>query len=162
MFKIRKATIEDVQLIQRLAFQVWPQTYSRILSVEQINYMLDMMYSLSALRRQMEEKCEFIIIYNGKEPAGFASYQELKPTVWKLHKLYVLIAEQGNGTGRFMMNYIFDEIKKQGAKSLELQVNKENLAKHFYQKLGFTQREMIKLDIGNGYFMDDYVMEKMV
>ena len=110
----------------------------------------------------MEEKCQFIIIYNGKEPAGFASYQELKPTVWKLHKLYVLITEQGNGTGRFMMNYIFDEIKKQGAKSLELQVNKENLAKNFYQKLGFTQREMIKLDIGNGYFMDDYVMEKMV
>lgn len=149
-------------MIRRLTFLVWPQTYSRILSVEQINYMLDMMYSVSSLTKQMEEKCQFIIIYTGKEPAGFASYQELKPTVWKLHKLYVLVSEQGKGTGKFMMNYIFDEIKKLGAKSLELQVNKENRAKNFYQKLGFTQREMIKLDIGNGYFMDDYVMEKMV
>ena len=162
MFKIRKATVEDIPLIRTLTFQVWPRTYSKILSVEQISYMLDMMYSVSSLTKQMEEKCQFIIIYSRGEPVGFASYQELKPTVWKLHKLYVLITKQGQGTGRFMMDYIIEEIKKQGARSLELQVNRQNHAKKFYQKLGFTEREMIKLDIGNGYFMDDYVMEKLV
>ena len=162
MFKIEKATTEDIPLIRRLTFAVWPKTYSRILSVGQIDYMLEMMYSVSSLRKQMEDKCQFIIIYSGGEPVGFASYQELKPGAWKLHKLYVLVSEQGKGTGKFMMDYIMGEIKKQGAESLELQVNRRNLAKNFYEKLGFAQREMIKLDIGNGYFMDDYVMEKQL
>ena len=61
--------------------------------MEQIDYMLEMMYSVSSLKKQMEDKCQFIVIYSGGEAVGFASYQELKPGVWKLHKLYVLVSE---------------------------------------------------------------------
>ena len=108
----------------------------------------------------MEDKCQFIFVYEDHEPVGFACYQEIKPKAWKLHKIYILISQQGKGTGTFVIDHVIGEISRQSATSLELQVNRNNPAKGFYEKLGFTESEQIKLDIGNGFFMDDYVMKK--
>jgi ribosomal protein S18 acetylase RimI-like enzyme len=160
LLTIQKATVADIPLIRRLTFQVWPQTYAPILSQSQIDYMLDMMYSEASIRKQMEDGSQFIFVYEGEEPVGFACYQELKPGAWKLHKIYVLISQQGKGTGKFMVDHVIGEIGKKGAITLELQVNRNNKAKTFYEKLGFVEREMIKLDIGSGFIMDDYVLEK--
>ena len=162
MFKIEKATIKDIPLVRELCFKVWPQTYSGILSEGQINYMLEMMYSESSLKQQMEEGAEFIFVYEDSEPVGFASFEEIEPSLFKLHKIYVLPSQQGKGTGKFVIDYILEEIKGRGASSLQLQVNRNNKAKGFYEKLGFTCIKEIKLDIGRGYVMDDYIMEKLV
>ena len=160
MFSIKKATIADIPLIRQLTFKVWPQTYATILSRQQIDYMLEMMYSESALRKQIDDGCQFIFVYEDNEPVGFAGYQEIEPKAWKLHKIYILISQQGKGTGSFVIDHVISEISKQGAASLELQVNRNNPAKSFYEKLGFTESEQIKLDIGKGFIMDDYVMKK--
>ena len=160
MLSIRIAAVTDIPLIRELTFAVWPQTYSNIISKTQIDYMLDMMYSQASLQKQItEEGCTFIIAYDGKEPVGFASYNEPKPHTWKLNKIYVLQSQQGKGTGKFIINYIITEIKKLNAKALQLQVNRHNNAKLFYEKLGFTVIDTSDLDIGNGYFMNDYIME---
>jgi diamine N-acetyltransferase len=160
VFKIKTSTTNDISLIRQLTFQVWPQTYASILTQQQIDYMLEMMYSKASLKKQMADGCQFKLIYDDAEPVGFASYQEIKPTVWKLHKIYILFSQQGKGTGKFMIDHILKEIQQQGATALQLQVNRNNKAKSFYEKLGFTEIEIINLDIGNGFFMNDYVMEK--
>lgn len=161
MFEIKKAEIDDIPLIRELTFRVWPQTYASILSQEQIDYMLEMMYSEFSLKNQMtKDGCQFIIVYENGNPVGFASYSEEETQRWKLNKIYVLQNQQGKGTGKHMINYIIEEIKKQNANSLYLQVNRYNNAKTFYEKLGFAEIDFINLDIGNGYFMNDYVMEK--
>ena len=161
MFEIKKAEIDDIPLIRELTFRVWPQTYASILSQEQIDYMLEMMYSEFSLKNQMtKDGCQFIIVYENGNPVGFASYSEEETHRWKLNKIYVLQNQQGKGTGKHMINYIIEEIKKQNANSLYLQVNRYNNAKSFYEKLGFAEIDFINLDIGNGYFMNDYVMEK--
>ena len=162
MFRIEKATINDIPLIRQLCFEVWPQTYAGILSQGQIDYMLNMMYSESSLENQIREGSEFILVYEDEVPVGFASYEEIAPTIFKLHKIYVLPSQQGKGTGRFVINKVMEEIGQNGATKLELQVNRNNKAKKFYEKLGFTIREEIKLDIGKGYVMDDYIMEKLI
>lgn len=162
MLKIRNASIKDIPLIQELTYQVWPQTYAPILSNEQIEYMLEMMYSDTSLRQQMGDGARFLIAYDDKVPVGFAAYQEIKPADFKLHKIYVLRTWQGKGTGRFMINHIIEEIRKLGASTLQLQVNRHNKAKDFYALLGFTIIEEADFDIGNGYFMNDYVMEKKI
>ena len=162
MLKIRNASIKDITLIQELTYQVWPQTYAPILSNEQIEYMLEMMYSDTSLQQQMRDGARFLIAYDDKVPVGFAAYQEIKPADFKLHKIYVLRTWQGKGTGRFMINHIIEEIRKQGASTLQLQVNRHNKAKDFYELLGFTIIEEADFDIGNGYFMNDYVMEKKI
>ena len=78
MFKditIRNATVNDIDLIRELTFKVWPQTYSSIISKEQIDYMLEMMYSKKSLADQIAEGSKFIIVQDNKEPVGFASYK---------------------------------------------------------------------------------------
>lgn len=160
VFKIRNASIDDIPLIRELTFKVWPQNYAALLSQEQISYMLDMMYSESSLLRQMNKGSRFIIVYNDNEPIGFAAYFEMTSLIFKLDKIYLLTSQQGKGTGRFVIGYIIDEIKKEGATSLQLQVKRDNKARFFYEKLGFNIIEEKDFDIGNGFFMNDYIMEK--
>ena len=162
MLNIRKASTEDIPLIQKMTYSVLPQTYASILSQEQIEYMLEMMYSHTSLQKQMSEGAQFIIVNDNNEPVGFASFQETEPAIFKLHKIYVLSKQQGKGTGKYVINHITDVIRRQGARSLQLQVNRHNKAKEFYEKLGFTVIEEADFDIGNGYFMNDYVMEKTI
>lgn len=160
MLSIRNTTTADILLIRELTFKVWPQTYAAILSKEQVDYMLEMMYSEVSLQKQMADGCRFIIVYNEAQPVGFASYQEIKSSVFKLHKIYVLTSQQGKGTGRFLIDYIISDIQQKGATSLQLQVSRKNKARDFYEKLLFTVIDEKDFDIGNGYFMRDYIMEK--
>lgn len=160
MLTIRNAATTDIKLIHELALKIWPQTYAGIISKEQIDFMMEMMYSETSLQKQINEGCQFVIINENTQPVGFASYQETGPFIFKLHKIYILNNQQGKGTGRFLLNYIMDTIQKQGAGSLQLQVNRNNKAKFFYEKLGFTVIAEADFDIGNGFFMNDYIMEK--
>lgn len=160
MLSVQKATVADIPLIRQLTFAIWPQTYSNIISKEQIDFMLGMMYNSATLQKQMEEEgCTFIIVHDNKEPVAFASYNETEPQLWKLNKIYILPSQQGKGTGKFMISYIVNEIKSLGAKALQLQVNRQNKAKDFYEKLDFKIIQTADFDIGNGFFMNDYVME---
>jgi len=119
-----------------------------------------MMYSKASLQKQMEEGSQFIIVYDGHEAVGFASFQETEAGIFKLHKIYVLPSQQGKGTGKFLLDHIISEIKSKNAKALQLQVNRYNKARNFYEKLGFIVLYEADFDIGSGYFMNDYVMEK--
>ncbi|MBI1344120.1 MAG: GNAT family N-acetyltransferase [Terrimonas sp.] len=160
MFSTRLASPCDIPLIRELNDKVWPQTYAPILSPEQIGYMLEMMYSENSLLQQMQEGCTFLIVYHDQEPVGFASFQEIEKTIYKLHKIYVLTSEQGKGTGRFLLEDILDRIRKKNGTKIRLQVNRYNTAKKFYEKLGFSVIGQADFDIGNGFFMNDYIMEK--
>ena len=160
MLSVNKATTSDIPLIRQLTFAIWPQTYSAVISKAQIDYMLEQMYNPATLQKQMEEEgCTFIIVYDDKVPVAFASYNETEPQLWKLNKIYILPSQQGKGTGKFIINYIVGEIKTKQAKALQLQVNRQNKAKDFYERLGFKIIKTADFDIGNGYFMNDYVME---
>jgi diamine N-acetyltransferase len=156
------ATEDDIPLIRVLANKIWPPTYSSIITKEQMDYMLEMMYSAAALEKQMQNDAPFIIVYDEGEPIGFASYGEISPNIFKLHKIYILPSQQGKGTGKFIIDYIITEIKNKGASALQLQVNRRNKAKYFYEKIGFTVIKEFDFDIGNGYVMDDYLMEKRI
>jgi len=159
MLTIRHATEADIPLLRTLCFQVWPQTYAAIITQGQIDYMLEMMYSPASLQQQMHSGANFLICYDDTQPCGFASYQDHTNGKFKLDKIYVLPSQQGKGAGRFIIDYIVNSIRPQGAKVLQLHVNKHNIARHFYQKLGFVVAKAAVFDIGNGFVTDDYVME---
>jgi diamine N-acetyltransferase len=158
---VRFADTEDVNSIGFLAHQIWPATYGAILGTAQLQYMLEMMYSPAALRKQMQQQHVFIIAELAEEPVGFASFSKIdEPGIFKLHKLYVSTAIQGRGLGKALLNAVLEEIQTRGAKYLQLNVNRNNKATAFYGKQGFTVIKEEDIDIGNGYLMNDYVMEK--
>src|SRR5688572_924177 len=157
---IRKAYPADVPLIRNMAYEIWPQTYGSILSKDQLDYMLELIYNENTLKEQMEEGVEFILVYDGVHAVGFASFSLIQPQVYKLHKIYVLPSQQGKGTGRFIIDRLVTAMKQKGATTLQLNVNRHNNAKLFYEKLGCVVIREEDVDIGNGYFMNDFVMEK--
>lgn len=159
---VRKAYPADIPLIRELSFKIWPDAYASILSKEQMDYMLDKMYNETTLKEQMEKGDEFIILYDGIQPIGFASVGPIALQTYKLHKIYILPTSQGKGAGRFVIEQILQAMKTKGATSLQLNVNRHNNAKDFYEKMGFAVISEEDNDIGNGYFMNDYVMEKKV
>lgn len=155
----------DFETIQSLAEEIWPVAYASILSPEQLRYMLDLFYNREALMQQhKEKKHRFIIAWDEKNTAcGFASFSRLNEIEnrFKLQKLYVLPHLQGRGLGKMLIQEIIKEIKTEIQVSLELNVNRHNSAVTFYQKNGFEIIREEDIDIGNGYFMNDYVMEKI-
>lgn len=157
---IRMATAADIPLIRTLTNQVWPLTYEKILSRAQIRYMMQLLYSEDSLRRQMDSGHQFLLVYNAGIPVGFASFSEIEATIFKLQKIYLLPNQQGRGTGKFTIDQIISLVTPRGATALRLNVNRHNKAKGFYEKLGFVVISEQKIDIGCGYFMDDYIMEK--
>ena len=158
---IREAGEEEINTIGFLAQQIWPEAYKDILNPAQLKYMMDLFYSPASLKEQIRKKAhKFLLTELEEEPVGFASYSPSDSIQsYKLHKLYVLSQIQGKGIGKAIIDFIVDDIRRSNASSLILNVNRYNKARSFYEKLGFKVIGEEDVDIGNGYFMNDYVME---
>lgn len=161
MITLRKAKEQDIEIIQDIAAATWPATYLELIGQQQIDYMLDKMYNKGELLKQFMEGHTFLIAEDGEKQFGFAGYSiaDHEARIYKLHKLYVLPSAHGKGVGKILVNEVFNQVKDAGAAALQLNVNKNNKAKDFYLKGGFTIKESVKIDIGEGFVMDDYVME---
>jgi GNAT superfamily N-acetyltransferase len=162
MIILRTAKEEDIQVIQDIANSTWYNTYADYLSAEQIEYMLESMYNKGALLTQFQEGHVFLIATEDNVDMGFAGFSLLDAdaAVYKLHKLYVLPEMHGRGVGKLLINEVLNRVKKLGGKSIELNVNRNNKAADFYKSSGFEIKETVNIDIGNGFFMNDYVMSK--
>lgn len=162
MILLRKAREADIPVIQELAKNTWPAAYSAIISTGQIDYMLEKMYNKGELLEQLQKGHVFLIAEENDRDLGFAGFSVSDPErrIYKLHKLYVLPAAHGKGVGKILINEVVNQARAAGAASLELNVNRNNPALEFYKKGGFSIKYTIDLDIGNGFFMNDYVMEK--
>jgi ribosomal protein S18 acetylase RimI-like enzyme len=155
---IREATIKDIPLINRLAYVIWPFAYKEILSAAQLDYMLELIYSKASLQKQFDEGHSFLIVEENNEPVAFADYSLLKDAVYKLNKIYVSQTQQGKGIGKLLIEDVIERIKTKHATALLLNVNRYNKAKQFYERIGFTVISEEDIDIGQGYFMNDYIM----
>lgn len=155
---VREAKGEDLEIIHQLANAIWPTAYKEILSSAQLKYMLDLIYSESSLRKQFEAGHNFLLAEENEVPIAFADYGILKDGIYKLHKIYALPQQQGKGIGKLLINHVIQKIKKENATALLLNVNRNNKAKQFYEHLGFKVISEEDIDIGEGYFMNDYIM----
>lgn len=159
---IREATTADIFTIRAIAENTWPEAYGKIISEEQIRYMLDMTYNDTALLEQMQKGHQFYIADHQGQSIGFASVSQEGNEGCKLNKLYILPTIQKTGAGKALLQAVIHYTRSKQETRLFLQVNKENSAKAFYARMGFIIEKEYKLDIGNGFFMDDYIMSTTV
>ena len=166
MIDIRKASENDLLTIHDMAQVVFRHTYRDILSSEQMEYMMDMMYSLPNLRKQLEEGHHYYIAYDSLIPCGYVSVQYEGPDtdgveVFHLHKIYVMPQAQGRGVGlklfRTVENYVNENVSG-GKARIELNVNKFNSAVNFYRHLGMRVLLEEDFPIGGGFYKTDYIM----
>lgn len=159
---IIKLNVSDISSISSLANKVWPVAYGEILSDKQLYYMLNAFYSSDSLKEQMQKGHLFYGVKESNELLAFIAVETdfpiLKTT--KIHKLYVLPNQQGKQLGKKLILFVSQLALKLGQNKLLLNVNRFNSAKEFYSKLGFIITKEEDIEIGQGYLMEDYVMEK--
>jgi len=162
MYTIREANSADVETIRRLAEQTWWPTYGPILSPEQITYMLSVLYSAEKVYDQIATgEQSFLLLMEEDEAVAFAAYspREEDTDIYKLHKLYCLPQTQGKGYGKILIDAVADKVKAAGKNILDLNVNRYNKARTFYEKMGFDVVYEEDIAIGE-YWMNDFVMRK--
>lgn len=163
MITILEAGLHDIKIIQEITNITWPITYGKILSKEQLDYMLDLIYSDEALTNQYNKKEQlFYLIADAESTLGFIGIEHhyKGEDITRIHKIYLLPETQGKGIGKKVLDEIAKMALENNSTALSLNVNRYNTALTFYKKIGFEVIEEVDIEIGNGYLMEDYVMEK--
>jgi ribosomal protein S18 acetylase RimI-like enzyme len=161
MIDIKRATLRDIPLIHRIAAEVWPVTYSHLMSEEQLDYMFDMMYSPVSLEQQMTVKGHnYFILFDNDIPQGYISVHIVDDTILYLEKIYVLPTAQGKGFGAMLLDRAEKFAALHSLNSIRLNVNRVNKSRFFYERQGFKIISQRDVHIGQGYYMNDYIMEK--
>ncbi len=154
-------TISELPILRRLALEIWPNVYREILSEEQIDYMLDLMYSESALENDFKRGVQFYLLQNDNKNIGYLAFELNKNEVGNLylHKIYIDPNYRKSGVGKQSIQFLKDKAEENQQNKISLNVNRYNSAKEFYQKMGFLVVREEDIDIGNNFWMNDYVME---
>jgi len=159
MISIKKASSkDDISLIATLGREIWHEHYDSIIGPDQVDYMLLHFQSEEAVSDQISHNTVYLIAYFNGVPAGYSAYKFEENKTF-LSKIYILKKFRGNG----IATSLFNEIAKASAdkESIYLTVNKYNeISIKVYEKLGFKTVDSVVTDIGGGYVMDDYIMEK--
>ncbi len=161
MVTFKKASEEDIPLIRILAEKSWKDAYRNIISLEQVEYMLQKMYSAEEILSQLNNPhYHYFIIEENSVPAGFIGFENhYEDKTTKLHRIYLLKDFKGKGLGKTALQFLKEKVNEASDNRIILNVNKNNEAQKIYESQGFTVFDEGIFDIGNGYVMDDYLME---
>jgi ribosomal protein S18 acetylase RimI-like enzyme len=157
---IKELKVGELQIIQDLAQIIWPVSFKDMISGEQIAYMLEWMYNPKKLKENCQNGHIYLLYTENDTPLAFVSYElKMQISTVRIHKLYVHPDCQNMGIGRILLEHVKELVKNTEIIYLDLFVNRNNPAVGFYNSTGFYVAEEINSDIGNGYFMNDYLMK---
>ncbi len=162
---LRKITSDEAADVESMARRIWPEAYKRIISPEQIEYMLGWMYSPRTIAEEILERgIHYHWIVSGNDTVGFLAVGPVLPEKSAvLHKCYLLNEKHGRGLGTQALRSILALLAEAGVPELELRVNRHNSAAiSFYEKNDFRIVGEDVAEIGNGYVMDDFIMRRAV
>jgi ribosomal protein S18 acetylase RimI-like enzyme len=164
MIEMIAAASGDLPLIRQLAEQTFHVTYLPLQPKEKVDYLFNLMYNPTSLAEQMKNGQQFIIAKDETGYLGYASYEIncKKNGMTKIHKIYVLPATQGKGVGKKLIDRIEKIAAQNKNQTLSLNVYRKNPAIEFYEKLGFKSVKEVDIDVGHGFTMNDFVMEKNI
>lgn len=151
----------DIAVVAALAAEVWEEFYVPLIGRAQVDYMVEKFQSAAAIASQIEEGYEYFLLRRGARNVGYCAIREDRADLALfISKFYVLSEGRGSGTGRACMEFIEQLASRRGLERLWLTVNKGNPSVSVYKRLGFHVAADIVMDIGSGFVMDDFRMEK--
>ncbi len=162
MITIHKVkTAGDIKTTAKLAFKIWNQHFVPIIGQEQVDYMLEKFQSERAMKDQVDNGYEYYLLSDeGKEVAYMALVPDYNGKKMMISKIYVDKTSRGKGHGLALLKFAGKECTSRGFNKIWLTVNRFNFdSVEWYKKRGFKVANETQTDIGNGFFMDDYIME---
>jgi len=153
---------EGIARTAALARTIWREHYTPIIGAEQVEYMLATYQSEKAIAEQIAQGADYFLLSHEGEDAGYCALVPETGAVM-LSKLYLLHDFRKRGLATAALGFIEAYCRSHGAQSLWLTVNKNNsIAIAWYVKMGFGNTGPVTKDIGHGFVMDDFRMEKSV
>lgn len=160
MLTVRPATAADIPALRALADAIWRACYPGIITVAQIDYMLERMYAADQIASELAGGMAWDLAEDGGQPAGFLAYGpvDVRRAI-KLHKLYLRPELHGRGHGQQLLGHFHAAARRAGAVRVHLQVNKANTrALRAYERAGYRIERVAVADIGGGFVMDDFIL----
>lgn len=155
-------TEDQIAEVAALAREIWTGHYTPIIGSAQVEYMLDRFQSPAAIAGQIRTGCRYFLIKDGPRSVGYLAVQPKGDELF-LSKIYVLAAMRRKGFGKKAVGFAESLARENGFRKITLTVNKFNNGTiRVYEKIGFKNLGSVIQDIGNGFVMDDYKMEKIV
>lgn len=152
----------NLVLIENMANTIWHEHYTPIIGTEQVIYMLDKFQSVSTMRDQINQGYQYFLINFNDNAVGYLSFEK-RDNVLFLSKIYLLKSERGKGIGRKAMEFVTSLARGSNCIKVALTVNRFNQNSiRAYESAGFEKKGELVQDIGNGFVMDDYLMEKII
>lgn len=154
-------TQEQIEELAQLADKIWHEHFAAIISPEQIDYMVDVFQSYNAINEQLQRMgYSYYFVCVGDKNVGYFGIKQDGNKLF-LSKLYIMKDYRGKGYASETFNYLEQMCREQQLKAIWLTVNRNNeIPIKVYEKKGFKTVSTQLADIGNGYVMDDYIMEK--
>lgn len=160
MLKIEDLKANQIELVQKLAKEIWDEHYIKILSQAQIDYMLEKFYNSSLIEKEINEGILWKFVFENENPIGYLVCK-IEPEKIYISKIYLKAETRGKGYGKNLIHFVENLAKERNKKAIYLNVNKYNSDSiAFYNHLGLMKVDEGVFDIGNGYVMDDFILEK--
>ena len=160
--RIRALGAAQIAALVQLAQRIWRVHYADMISTAQIEYMLTQRYRPDLIGAQLADPAQrWLIAEEDGGLIGFAHVCRVDATSAKLDKLYVAPEQQRRGVGRALFAAAQDWARADGCGMLTVRANKANRqALAAYARYGFSMSGEVVEDIGGGFIMDDYQLEK--
>jgi len=157
---LRPIALHEIPQLSRLAHDIWQAHYPAVIGQQQVDYMLATLYSEASLQHTFEAGEQlFYFVEENNTTEGFVAVSFPQPQECFINKLYVRHTQQRGGIGGRTLQSL-ENIFPQ-ADIFRLQVNRQNYkAINFYFKNGFVIEQVADFDIGQGFFMNDFIMTK--
>ena len=159
---VKVESISEIESVAALAQEIWRQHFPPIIGLPQVEYMLEKFQSVEAITSQCKNGTEYNLAVLDNKAVGYTAL--VPDTVNKkmmISKIYILEKNRGTGIGSQLLDHIENECSKRNLDTLWLTVNRFNTGPiAWYQRKGFETIDEVKKDIGGGFYMDDYIMEK--
>ena len=150
---------EQIKKVYELAGIIWREHYISIISVEQIEYMIQSFQSFEAISAHIKDGYDYCLFADAKAEVGYISYKIIDDALF-LSKIYVLAEHRGKGYAKAAVEFLKKIAVAEKCVKIRLTVNQNNHSSiKAYEKMGFVNARVQIADIGNGFFMEDFVME---
>lgn len=154
----------EIAEVVRLAREIWQEHYVPIIGQAQVDYMLESFQSQRAVAEQLGQAYEYFLARADGQSAGYtAVVPSRSEPMLLLSKLYVHRSVRGRGVGRELLRFVEELCRSRGITRIWLTVNKHNTHSiAWYGRMGFQSTGSLVQDIGGGFVMDDFRLEKAV
>lgn len=160
-------TADDRQRLAALADEIWHEYWPALIGDAQTDYMVENFQSLEAIERDMREHAYEYWFMRAEDNGRIAGYTggcvEPETNRFFISKIYLRAEERGHGFASQTIRFYEDLCRARGLAALYLTVNKHNdLGVRAYRGKGFETIDSVETDIGQGFIMDDFIMEKRI